>query len=298
MLAIYAATTLIILAMVLLVEFVPRRIGDDAAQVDTGISAEKSEPEEKTGPEEKLLAPVVKKIEVTLDPTMFAGVQENMKVVKDPSLENFMKLYCYEHTNREGHDLVACVIGGFTVENDKVNVSVKEAYEDSVIQYVLYEIDALDMNYTVAGVQMVDSSGIVFGVPDNSIKFIPLEQVQVYSSGRAIETDPESLNDAGMNHYKKGEYELAAALFRGGTLLDGTTDDIKQLALCYYNLACTISILSETDENYDNLDECLSYLERSFALSPDRVARAQKDPDFDSIRNTQAFMELIDKYKM
>ncbi len=100
-----------------------------------------------------------------------------------------------------------------------------------------------------------------------------------------------------MYYYSNGEYESAAALFYAGTLLDGTTEDANQLAYCYYNLACTISLLYGTDKNYSNLDECLHYLERSFELREDRIARAKEDRDFDNIRNTQAFKDLIEEWQ-
>ncbi len=293
MIMIYVATTLIIIAMALLVEFMPRRLADSPVQEeDTWTPEEIKVPEEEMQEQEQVQVPVTRKLEITVDPTMFASVQNTMEVVKDSALVNFMKLYCHEHINREGHELVACVIGGFTVNSERLNVSVKEVYEDSAVQYVLYEIEMRDDNYTVSGVYLFDSSGVVFSAAGDSIQFLPLEEVPEYDKGLDTE-DVAALNEVGIAYYNQDDYELAAALFYNGTLLDGKTDNIEKLALCYYNLACTISILSETHENYNNIEDCLYYLKRSFELSTDRIARAQEDPDFDNIRNTQAFMEMM-----
>ncbi len=65
---------------------------------------------------------------------------------------------------------------------------------------------------------------------DEHIRFISFEKATNDGNITVDAEDVESLNNAGMYYYSNREYEYAATLFYAGTLLDGKTEDAKQLA--------------------------------------------------------------------
>ncbi len=217
--------------------------------------------------------------------------------------ENYLSEYCSEEfiemkLNEFYYDsvLIECVLGRMTNNEEVVLVLVGEYYADLSTQHLLYQVDVNGSNYEISDVSLVDSTAVYSDETVHGISFIPYELVIEHGRYSANPSSAKSMNYAGLDYYYKGQLENAAAIFYGGTLLEGKTEDTEQLAMCYYNLACMISLLYEQNENYQNLDECIYYLRRSFELKRSRVKRAMADSDLDSIRDTIEFKDLINQF--
>lgn len=107
---------------------------------------------------------------------------------------------------------------------------------------------------------------------------------------------PEGLNIAGLELYERGIIDYASILFLQGTSLysDSGLDNITldNIAMCNYNLACSLSLLYGRDE-YSDLESIIIYLKNSFILREDRIKRSIEDHDFDAIRDSYEFKNLL-----
>jgi len=160
--------------------------------------------------------------------------------------------------------------------------------------HYLYNSMEAELNFC----EQVEESSLIIDDLDytKSIEFIPFSVSSVSYPFDIVLDNPFNLNKAGMTYYENGNFELAASLFRVATNYDGSSNDNDSIALAYFNLACTLSLLAEERVNYDNVDEILMYLERSFELKPDRVERSKVDSDLSYIRKTREYKMLMLKY--
>ncbi len=58
----------------------------------------------------------------------------------------------------------------------------------------------------------------------------------------------------------------------------------------YYNLACCYALLGQEEEALLNLEKSLENQEEDLAF-------VEKDSDWDSLRSSEAFIKLLDKYR-
>jgi hypothetical protein len=86
-------------------------------------------------------------------------------------------------------------------------------------------------------------------------------------------------NDSGFRHHKKGEFAASAALFEKAVAAD------PQAKLPPYNLACAWARTGEP-----RAEDALA---RAIERDPTAKAKAQKDPDFDSVRTAPWFTVLV-----
>jgi tetratricopeptide (TPR) repeat protein len=98
--------------------------------------------------------------------------------------------------------------------------------------------------------------------------------------GEAFTPSPWERNAPALAHWGTGDYEKAVEAFE--RLLAETPDDAAVL----YNLACAESL---TGKRRDALD----HLKRSVELDPDFRELAEKDSDFDAIRDDEQFVSAV-----
>lgn len=201
-------------------------------------------------------------------------------------------------------------IGKVFYEGNRYHVFIDETYElnkgeetSTYYRSMVYELENYEMDMNPISALFVNPSekalGRVLLAKKGNQIWSPFGVAKWYEYTYQEEVDvmdPKELNSAGMDFYKEGELEMAAALFYGGIMLDSISSNDSQVAMCYYNHACTLSLLI-SDPDYSNIDELITYLERSFILRPDRIARAKEDSDFDNVRNTNEFISLLNRYE-
>jgi tetratricopeptide (TPR) repeat protein len=98
--------------------------------------------------------------------------------------------------------------------------------------------------------------------------------------GEAFTPSPWERNAPALAHWGTREYDKAIEVLE--QLLTETPDDASVL----YNLACAESL---TDKRQDALD----HLKRSIELDPDFRELAEKDSDFDAIRDEEEFASTV-----
>jgi len=98
--------------------------------------------------------------------------------------------------------------------------------------------------------------------------------------GEAFTQSPWERNLPGLAHFGKGEYDKAAEFFE--QLLDERPDDSGVL----YNLACAESLTGKREQ-------ALEHLKRAVELDPDFRKMADKDSDFDAIRDDPEFASAV-----
>lgn len=213
-----------------------------------------------------------------------------------------LKYNCVEHKNLELGGIVHDGNIYKTIAHEKINV-IESGKTEEIDYYFILECRRLEMDYTLIDQTVSTSTENVYWDENekkdtkDGIQFIPYNLAANYRDYHANINSPKSLNNVGMDYYHDSHLKLAAALFYRATILDGYSEEVDSIALANYNLACVISLLSESNEKYDNLEECLAYLERSFQLRADRWARSLEDSDLDNIRGTVQFKNLIEQYR-
>lgn len=90
--------------------------------------------------------------------------------------------------------------------------------------------------------------------------------------------------DRAFRLYEAKRYKEAARLFE--QILRDLPDD----ANAHYNYACMLALAGDGKT-------ALTHLERALQLDRSLVRLAERDPDFNSIRNTEAFKQIIQRYK-
>ncbi|HMI98777.1 MAG TPA: tetratricopeptide repeat protein [Gaiellaceae bacterium] len=98
--------------------------------------------------------------------------------------------------------------------------------------------------------------------------------------GEAFTPSPWERNAPALADFGAGDYDKAAEAFE--QLLAETPDDAGVL----YNLACAESLSGKRAE-------ALGHLKRSLELDPDFRATAEKDSDFDAIRDEPEFVSAV-----
>jgi len=103
---------------------------------------------------------------------------------------------------------------------------------------------------------------------------------------KAIQIDPEDIN--AYNNYanflvETGDYDKAELYYKKAIEI------FPNHGKPYYNLACLKSIQGDADT-------AIKYLKQALDKNPNFRYDAKNDPDFDSIRNTPQFKELIYNY--
>lgn len=98
--------------------------------------------------------------------------------------------------------------------------------------------------------------------------------------GEAFTPSAWERNAPALAHFGTGEYDKAVEAFE--QLLAETPDDSGVL----YNLACAESLTGKREE-------ALEHLKRAVELDPDFRAMAEKDSDFDAIRDDPEFASAI-----
>ncbi len=90
--------------------------------------------------------------------------------------------------------------------------------------------------------------------------------------------------DRAFRLYEQKRYREAAAIF------EEILRDMPNDATAHYNYACMLALAGDAMK-------ALVHLQRALELDASLVPLAERDPDFDSIRNTPAFQQIIQKYK-
>ncbi len=90
--------------------------------------------------------------------------------------------------------------------------------------------------------------------------------------------------DRAFRLYEQKRYREAAAIF------EEILRDMPNDATAHYNYACMLALAGDATK-------ALVHLQRALELDASLVRLAERDPDFDSIRNTPAFQQVIQKYK-
>ncbi len=90
--------------------------------------------------------------------------------------------------------------------------------------------------------------------------------------------------DRAFRLYEQKRYREAAAIF------EEILRDMPNDATAHYNYACMLALAGDATK-------ALVHLQRALELDASLVRLAERDPDFDSIRNTQAFQQIIQKHK-
>jgi hypothetical protein len=92
-------------------------------------------------------------------------------------------------------------------------------------------------------------------------------------------------NSQGMNEYRNGHVEKAAAFF----ILSLQKDDSNYMA--HYNYACMLSLIRKNKSvcDYDYIDEIRSHLKKAIHLNSQRRKRMIDDEDFAHLRNYPFF---------
>lgn len=90
--------------------------------------------------------------------------------------------------------------------------------------------------------------------------------------------------DRAFRLYEAKRYKEAARLF------EQILRDLPEDATAHYNYACMLALAGEGKT-------ALTHLERALQLDRSLIRLAERDPDFNSIRNTEAFKQIIQKYK-
>ena len=98
--------------------------------------------------------------------------------------------------------------------------------------------------------------------------------------GEAFTPSPWERSRSGLIHFGTGEYDKAVEAFE--QLRAETPDDSGVL----YNLACAESLTGKREE-------ALEHLKRAVELNPDVRATAEKDSDFDAIRDDEEFVSAL-----
>lgn len=130
----------------------------------------------------------------------------------------------------------------------------------------------------------------------NEVKIIYPEVIAKHKGLDIDLYDPNSLNLAGLDFYNERNYDYAISLFLRGASLSNMSIDFDSIAMCAYNLACTMTLKNEIEYTYP-LSNILEFLELSFNFRSDRIERSMVDSDFDSIRDQRDFIDLLDQYK-
>lgn len=90
--------------------------------------------------------------------------------------------------------------------------------------------------------------------------------------------------DRALRLYEAKKYREAAEVFE--QIIKAMPHD----ANAHYNYACTLALAGQKQQ-------ALAHLKRALELDPSLVRLAERDPDFESIRNQEAFKSLIQQYK-
>ncbi|MGV3623673.1 MAG: copper resistance protein NlpE N-terminal domain-containing protein [Archangium sp.] len=98
------------------------------------------------------------------------------------------------------------------------------------------------------------------------------------------------LNTEGFELYKKGRYAEALDKFRAAIAADGNH------ALAHYNFAATLGLLRKRGQicEFDAYQSTiLEHLAQSVSLDERRRTRMRRDADFDSVRDTLGYQQLL-----
>lgn len=95
-----------------------------------------------------------------------------------------------------------------------------------------------------------------------------------------ISTDSQDYNKRGYEAYSDGDYYLAYRLFNQAIEADNDN------CFAYYNQACTIVLMSNSNLNISDKEEIAHNLLNAINIHPGWALMAMVDPDFDSIRKT------------
>lgn len=100
----------------------------------------------------------------------------------------------------------------------------------------------------------------------------------------------QKLNDAGMDKYRKKEYQAAAELFREAIGI------YPKYVNANYNLACVYAVAPKCSFS-KNEREIYKYLKKAILLDPAKRTKAANDPDFESVRKHWPFIKIINMPK-
>jgi len=179
----------------------------------------------------------------------------------------------------------------FGLRDDRVDRSIEDHDLDPVRNKVGYH-NLMDRYKD----EESEDDNVIMVVDDPEIEYDDYLSEAIAASSSDIDLDePKSLNIEALKFYYEENYDYAISLLYRATKLDGETNDIKNLAMCYYNLACCLALTIDITDDA-SLINTLEFLERSFELRPDRITRAIEDTDFDDIRVSDRFLKLMSKY--
>jgi len=140
------------------------------------------------------------------------------------------------------------------------------------------------LTYVKKAIDIAPEQGVVWNLQGICLTRIEQYEDAMQSFDRAIELDTEEkgylLNKgillAWMRKYQEG-IDLCISVL----------EDIKYYVKALYGLACCYSLKN-------NIEEAVSYLEQAITQEPEEIKkRAQKDPEFDGIREDSRFQSLI-----
>ena len=176
-------------------------------------------------------------------------------------------------------------INGWTVANagDRVIEEHNEAGANASRNEELYVVVRGHADFTVGGESIDAPAGTLVFVSDQSMRrgAIAREAGTVVlaiggAAGQAYEVGAYEFFFIADGHNLKGEHDAALAVLEEGVARH------PQNAAVIYTRACTYALLGRREE-------ALADLHRAIELNPRELEHAQRDSDFDSIRDDPAF---------